>query len=74
MYLNSADKISTINIGCFKSSKNLLRLPLHTGEKNHLNAVSISNSVLEHQFLRIKKVEISAANIIFKFLEKDIKL
>jgi len=43
---------------------------LHTGKKNLLNAVSISDSILECQFLTKKKKK----NLSGKLLERNIKL
>lgn len=43
-------------------------------EKNDLNGISISNSILEHQFLTKNEGQISEADTIFKLLERNIKL
>lgn len=60
MYQKLAYKLSTTNICYFRSSENLLMSETTTviayrKKKNLLNAVSISDSILECQFLTKKK-------------------
>lgn len=74
MYQKLAYKLSTTNICYFRSSENLLMSETTTviayrKKKNLLNAVSISDSILECQFLTKKKTNFSG-----KLLERNIKL
>lgn len=78
VYLKSAYKISTTNVGYFKSSKNLLRLPLNTGlgEGESLKCCFKFNFRTPgfEEKKEKKKTQISVANTTFKLLERNIEL